>query len=278
MKKILYIILLLSISVNIYFVSNRVESKKNMELNGGGINYMDDVSKIDIQRENDTVEKDWGKNKVIVMLKPECSSCYDILPMIEELSNIVKNSNREVVLIWNNRYPKNKSKISNKKLQQFVCKNVNFESPTFLITDDNSKVTFKTTDSRKWIMKIFDKDRERFKKNSLDVLREKFSITEGGDFTIYFYMEGCSDCSEASNLLDKKKELLLGKNFKILYRYNDNLDEDELYHMGKHYDIFDLYSILYNIDWYPSFLKVKDNDIKVYGKGNINNVINEVTK
>ncbi|SFE67173.1 hypothetical protein [Peptostreptococcus sp. D1] len=104
MKKIVYAFLLLSVTFNVYFISNKILYSQNNK-NYHRINYMDDISKIKISGEKKYINNNWGSNKLIVMLKQECSSCYNILPIINELSNVIQGTDKDIIIIWDKQYP-----------------------------------------------------------------------------------------------------------------------------------------------------------------------------
>lgn len=69
---------------------------------------------------------------------------------------------------------------------------------------------------------------------------------------IYFAMEGCPDCESAMEILTKNS-ILDHYNIQTIYT-KDSYGEKEFVDSG------DFFMSIYGIDWYPSFLILKENE------------------
>ena len=71
---------------------------------------------------------------------------------------------------------------------------------------------------------------------------------------VYFSMRGCEDCRAADNILDNDLEILDIYDINRIYDAPDLLDQSTLV------DDFKIFSRVYEIDWYPTFL-IFDNAV-----------------
>ena len=209
------------------------------------------------------LEKDNKENEdiynIILYVDPYCDSCIENYIVVERMYKILSKEKIGVKIIWKQK-PKEKAidNIDVPKENQYMVRNTNLlnEYPLFFITDKNSKVLMMTDNISKVMKKILELEeinRDKISESSNIYLeglidnpdRKKPSL-------IYFAMEGCPDCESAMEILTKNS-ILDHYNIQTIYT-KDSYGEKEFVDSG------DFFMSIYGIDWYPSFLILKENE------------------
>lgn len=209
------------------------------------------------------LEKDNKENEdiynIILYVDPYCDSCIENYIVVERMYKILSKEKIGVKIIWKQK-PKEKAidNIDVPKENQYMVRNTNLlnEYPLFFITDKNSKVLMMTDNISKVMKKILELEeinRDKIIESSNIYLeglidnpdRKKPSL-------IYFAMEGCPDCESAMEILTKNS-ILDHYNIQTIYT-KDSYGEKEFVDSG------DFFMSIYGIDWYPSFLILKENE------------------
>lgn len=264
MKKII-IISLFTISLGLVcgYLLGRKSAVKEIEEEKIYVNYGDDFTKLEVSNSKGTsvsLKANENKRLLVLYLDSMCGACYRQLEVVERMSKIYEDQ-IDVVVLWGGGMPKEKYEklgINEAQIYSLEEKLALSDSPAGFIIDSNGKVVFTTTDMKKINKKILSLngiDRGKIVKKSNQYLKTFFSKTSEKQSMIYFAMEGCKDCNAADKVIDEE----VYDRFEIKKLY-----EEAAYGSEELVDINSLFAQIYNIDWYPSFLILDENE-KIIG-------------
>lgn len=81
---------------------------------------------------------------------------------------------------------------------------------------------------------------------------------------IYFYMPGCSDCDAASKLFESNN---VSDDYEIIYIYKYDSENGD-YNIDKD----KLFGLVYDINWYPSFIMIDKGSYREIGETPVENL------
>lgn len=273
MKKIIYIcisILLIAVIGFYCFLNNKNKtSKENLIY----LDYGSSFSDVKVSNDQDkkmTFPKTQKKYQVVFYLDTRCKTCKDQLEVIRRLNKILENNDIEVKILW-------KDSIKLSLLEKYnIPAGINYVldgsdidagTPTIYILDNNNNIIYNTIETDKIMKKIMNLDgisQEQLKKESNEFFKEESkklnNYDENKELLVYFSLKGCSDCEKADSIINKKTMQQKYNIFKI--SSSDNNTEES----GETIDNGNLFSYIYQLEWYPSFLKVKSDGSKFVGE------------
>ena len=225
------------------------------------IEYGDDFSKVtyyDGSRELNVSTID-SEYKLVYYLHADCSSCIEMLPLIDRIQSVFSDCNMKIILLWDNEIPK--KTLSGYDFESYSLHKTQLDNvygSVFLI-DGANKVVFKDNKQLdSLVIKLFDLgigDSATLISNTNSYIVENYGY-KGSDkpLMVYFSMIGCPDCEAVDPIIDSSEISEHYNVIKISVEKNTIADKTDLF-----MDDLKLYKKVYSISWYPSFLLI-DND------------------
>ena len=258
------ILIVLSASVVLIFFeqfSNSNPAHKNY------IQYKDNISGlslVDSGGQDYTLDTEYSK--LLVYLSSDCGTCIDALPILDEINQIFcVNQGVEMLLLWENKIPKDRVKQNNLLSNSYSLGNVSISSSldTVFWVDKSNEVRFVDSNGYENVLLfLLDEgvvDQETAVTNANDYIISKYISDQTYPNLVYFSMPGCPDCEEASQIISSS---LIGRTFNIT-----RIERDKNANDGDIVDKLGIYKMVYGIDWYPSFLVLQENgDFSFVGK------------
>lgn len=221
------------------------------------------------------------KYKLVFYLDTNCKTCVDQLEIVRRLNYMLEDNNIELNILWKDKIDLtllNKHYIPLSMNYSLTNKKIDTNTPTIYILDDNNKIIFNTMESEKLMKKIMDlegisldKIKEKTNKFFLGEYKKTNKYDTNKSLLVYFTLEGCSDCEKADSVI---QNINVQKKHNILKVYNSNISENN----GEVIDYGNLFLNLYSIEWYPSFLKIKDNKSIFIGETDIKDLESNLLK
>lgn len=220
------------------------------------------IERLSLLEENKTQKvKKLEKHSIYLYIDPYCDSCIEKISIIERLYNILEGD-IEINILWNQ---KPKTEISDKvnipETNQYIADQIELlnEYPLYFITDSDGKVVMITDEENKLLKKISGicGEKELISKTNayLQTLAEDRSLDK--QMLVYFSMEGCPDCQNIEHVLE---EINAKEKYDMITVYTD-----ESYGSEPYVDIGKIFLTIYDIDWYPSFLILSEDQYKFVG-------------
>lgn len=221
-------------------------------LNDSNVSYIefgDEFSGFDLwDHEGKAVTKiSKGKKYTVTFyLSSSCSSCLDSISDFERFAATFGDQ-IDYAIIWQDKIPDHY--INKYSLDPSINYSLNGEAklstatPTFFILDDSGFVIFK------------------------DVSRETNS-SSNKPVLIYFYMPGCSDCDAASKLFESNN---VSDDYEIIYIYKYDSENGD-YNIDKD----KLFGLVYDINWYPSFIMIDKGSYREIGETPVENLLSVI--
>lgn len=271
MKKIIYICIsiLLVLVVGFYCFFYNKTSKKDLVYLDHGSSFSD-VKVSNSKNEKMTFPKTQKKYQVVFYLDTRCKTCKDQLEVVRRLNKILENNDIEVSVLW-------KDSIKLPLIEKYnIPAGINYAldssdidagTPTIYILDNKNNIIYNTIETDKIMKKVISLDgvsQEKVKKESNKFFKEEAekltNYDQNKELLVYFSLKGCSDCEKADSVINKKN---IQQTYNILkISSSDNITEDS----GEFIDNGNLFSYVYELEWYPSFLKIKSNEYKFIGE------------
>lgn len=201
------------------------------------------------------------KDTLFLCINPNCNSCREYIDVIHTLEFLLRESSITLGIIWTDE-PLNDELYTSKlkNIPQFMSPKITIStSSPFFFMLNNNKINFRTEDVSLLISHLIDK--EFISQEQLITKSNKYlmSITQNQDPTkdilVYFAMENCSDCKRMDSLLKENK---IYNKFNMIKIYTeDSYNQQDLV------DVKNLFAHIYDIKWYPSFLKIGKNEVEI---------------
>ena len=137
----------------------------------------------------------------------------------------------------------------------------------YFILDSKNEILMVTDSTEKLIKKIFsftDIPKEEIINSSNNYLVNKVNAYRDKEILIYFAMSGCPDCEEADKMIADNN---ITEEYNMITLYTEQSYGEEEY-----VDISKLFSTIYDVEWYPSFLIIKPDGYQFIGKELLGNV------
>lgn len=210
------------------------------------------------------------KYQVVFYLDTRCKTCKDQLEVVRRLNKILENNDIEVRVLW-------KDSIKVPLIEKYnIPVGINYVldssdiyagTPTIYMLDNSNNIIYNTIETDKIMKKVISLDgisQEQVKKESNKFFKEESKkiadYDQNKDLMVYFSLKGCSDCEKADSIINKKN---IQQKYNILkISSSDNITEDN----GEFIDNGNLFSYVYELEWSPSFLKIKSNEYKFIGE------------
>ena len=205
--------------------------------------------------------------KLAYYLHADCSSCIEMLPLIDRLQCIFMDYNIEVILLWENEIPT--KKLSKYNFNNYSLRNTQLDSvygSLFLIDGDNIVIFKDNKQLDSLVLKLFELDvfdRTKLISNANTYIVDYYGDNNNSDkpMLVYFHMIGCPDCEAIDPIIDSGEILNKYGVVRISVEKNVAKSENDVY-----MDDMKLFKQVYSINWYPSFLLIDNDEYKVIGK------------
>lgn len=211
---------------------------------------------------------------VVTYLSDSCSTCIDVLSDFKRFSQVF-GEELNYTILWVDDVPQSYlTKYSIDESINFSLNNtkISTSTPTFYIVDKSSNIIFRDIRRDNLIKKLIEMEvvsPETLIENSNQfILKNYFALDNNNPKLVYFYMPGCPDCKVADAFL-KDSELAKEVDVAYIYKYNStdytkDIDKDQLF------------TSVYGITWYPSFLVFEGDNYRLIGETPIDNLLNEL--
>lgn len=189
-----------------------------------------------------------------------CGSCGSVVRNVDKFRKIFQSEYLDYMVLWEDEVPKNL--IQKYALQSDKNYSLNGESKLFVITPSffilkDGKIDFQTEDIEMFLNKIASGDyesRDNLIKRVNNIIVDEYKSNDKPTL-LYFAMEGCNDCKNADEIL-KDDEITNKYDIIKLYRSSDPDD-------GRLIDKGGFFAKVYDIDWYPTFVKIFDEGYEI---------------
>lgn len=272
-RKMIYVIIgifvILLLAIIIVFLFGKSDSKENeIPNNSVLLQYGDKIADITyktLSGDKDTLMSESGYS-IVFYIDPYCGSCLQSFVLAEQMNDILEES-VDIKIVWKQEPSKDIiRKIGIDKEKQFVLDNIEIANPypTYFITDNKGNIVFIVDELDKLSKKVVALD--CLKNDEIIELANKYFLKKTQKDSvkptlIYFAMDGCKDCAAAEELLDSKSAQ---KYYDIVTVYTENsYGEKEFVDVGK------LFVEIYGINWYPSFVIIKDGTYQFIGESSV---------
>lgn len=250
-------------------------------LNDSNVSYIefgDEFSGFDLwDHEGKAVTKiSKGKKYTVTFyLSSSCSSCLDSISDFERFAATFGDQ-IDYAIIWQDKIPDHY--INKYSLDPSINYSLNGEAklstatPTFFIPDDSGFVIFKDVSRENLIEKLIlldVTDSDELKSNANKYIVDNYSNSSSNKpVLIYFYMPGCSDCDAASKLFESNN---VSDDYEIIYIYKYDSENGD-YNIDKD----KLFGLVYDINWYPSFIMIDKGSYREIGETPVENLLSVI--
>lgn len=276
---LLLITILLVLTLNLQNISGYF-SEKIYEPKQMYVEYGDFFSGFELTSYTGTIVSELPKGKIsaVAYLSDTCSSCMNVLEDFKRFRDIYGDE-ISYLIVWTDNIPHN-------LIEKYeIVRDINYSlsnktrlstsTPTFFILDESNQIVFRAIERANLIKKLIELevvDISTLQKNATAyIANEYYGITDINKLDkkiVYFYMQGCPDCEKIDELFKKNKF----SEFDWTYVYKYDSDED----VGI-IDTDKLFASVYGITWYPSFLVIKQGEVKLIGEMPIEQIVEEIT-
>ncbi len=197
--------------------------------------------------------------KVVFYLSQNCGTCIKLLRKFKFFSDMFSSDKLSCSIIWFDAIPNElikKHKIPPEINYSLMEKHkLSFVSPTMYIVDKDNKVLFYESDLNNIIEKLKVDNIVNFKelivKANTYIINKSNLVNKEKETVIMFSMDGCKDCAAAEKLIKSNN---IEEKYNIIRIYRKEINDK----LGIANEVSILKKI-YSIDWYPTFIKVKNN-------------------
>ncbi|PWJ49769.1 thioredoxin family protein [Faecalicatena contorta] len=261
-KKIIFGLMLCVLGIGAVIL--KVKEKPDNEV---FLQYGDSFSSVSCVALNNEKEKKNSaqKYKIVFYIDPYCESCIKSFTVAERMSSIL-SEDISVNILWRQRPSTNiEKKAGVPSDNQYVLDNIKLSNPypTYFILDDKDEIVLMTDNVEKVMKKILSFE-DISKEHIIDRTNSYLSVKVEGNnkpILIYFAMEGCPDCEKAEEMLWDNH---IQEKYNILTVYTE-----ESYGEHEYVDVSNVFGIIYDIEWYPSFLILEQDEYKFVGENTL---------
>lgn len=276
-KIIIYIAGIVLLMLLVLFIWKYCFKEKNQEVEPIILQYGNTIQDLPLKnKDGETVDQISLEHEVnlVIYLSDTCKSCMDVMETLKEIRSIFGEEELGYAYVYVNRIPANigekyavpREECYSLDQQMLIATSL----PTFYIVDREGKIEYITIDLSLAIEKLVNMelvDKETLMKRADCYLLENyFDSTISKDKLVYFEMEGCQDCEAANEVIDTAE---IQERYEILRIYTYMTDNSELF-----IDRYELYKIVYGLDWYPSFRVLRGNESELIGEVSIEELRN----
>lgn len=274
-KKIRLVILVLALilvvmAVEYWFLVGR---QKNEEQTAGNVDYQkisvrygDSVEQIPVRQAGgqEVVTLPYGQTvTLVVYLSEACKTCVDSLAEYERISGILGQENISYLFLFSDRIPASIAEQYGVPLEQCYTVDDSVElalsTPTWIYLNSDGRIEMVNSDDELVLEKILKSgyvSSEQLQENARDYLMRHYADADDEKPVLfYFSMQGCKDCAAADEMIAEQK---LEEQFEIIRVYTDDADEP-----GLITDRMQLFRRVFDINWYPSFLLVREDNAEL---------------
>lgn len=244
-------------------VSNSNRTKDDSILMQYGDN-IEDVTYKSLEGENNSLMNN-NEYGVIFYIDPYCESCLKSFVMAKRMDDVL-GKYLDIFIIW--RQNPNSDiikKIGVSKEKQFIVDNMQISNPypSYFIIDNTGKIIFNVDNLEKLSKKVVKLD--CFTDDDIKKLANKYFLGQIPNDNqkpalVYFAMEGCKDCAAVEKFLESKH---VQDFYNIITVYTEDSYGEEIVDIGK------FFLEIYDINWYPSFVILKDGTYQFIGESSI---------
>ncbi|MBD5467914.1 MAG: hypothetical protein HDR21_07165 [Lachnospiraceae bacterium] len=269
-KKIRLVILVLALilvvmTVEYWFL---VGKQKNGEQTTGNVDYQkisvrygDTIEQIPVRQAGgqEVVTLPYGQPvTLVVYLSEACKTCVDSLAEYERISGILGQENISYLFLFSDRIPASIAERYGVPLEQCYTVDDSVElalsTPTWIYLNSDGRIEMVNSDDELVLEKILKSgyvSSEQLQENARNYLTGHYADADDGrPVLFYFSMQGCMDCAAADEMIAEQK---LEEQFEIIRVYTDESDDQ-----GLITDRMQLFRRVFDINWYPSFLLVRE--------------------
>lgn len=196
--------------------------------------------------------------------------CYKKMPFIERVSEIYKPIGVEVVILWDRKANENQLNNKVKNMSYYLIDSEFKDELPMYILLDGDKIIFKTSEAEEIIKRTFmleEIGKDKLISSSNNYIRN-IEHKYNGKKIVFFSMEGCSDCKKAKMMLNK--EGIVKENKVVTIYTSDSNDEKKII------DYENVFANIYDIDWYPTFIKFDRDKYKIIRKTDDEQLLKEL--
>lgn len=202
------------------------------------------------------------KTKIVFYISSKCESCNKIMDSILMYKHLLGTDKYQYVILMSDSINVDNYKqygIKNNEIYALSNSKINMGTPCIIMLDNKDTISFISDKAENLIKRIIATDgRENLVKKANQFFEEKATGYKGKPVMVYFRMEGCPDCKAVTGILHEKE---IENKFRRIDIYSN-----ESYGEHKNVDVNEIFCTIYNIDWYPSFVLIRNNDSTVLGK------------
>lgn len=244
----------------IYFGPKIINKIKDFYLSSQHVSLNDNVSEIELYDIIDNKAELGGGYKFIVYLSADCSTCISHIPILKKINETFgRDENLKLMLVWEDKLP-DADVLDYYGIGgcSYLANNFHAASSynTVFLADEENNIVFKDDAGYEGILDkiieldILDNDKLILNANTY-IIENLVKQYDNKTNLIYFSMPGCPDCADANPIVYDSE---------VTDQFH--ITRIEIVRGAEAHDIKDEYSILkkiYKIDWYPSFLIIKND-------------------
>lgn len=223
----------------------------------------DDIDLFNMAGERCKLNIESQKYSIVFYLSNSCNSCKRQLLAVKNLLGIVNKSEIKVNIVWDKEIEYSQLKkygIDRENCYSLKGTKLNTSVPAVYILDDKNRIVFITTEPESFAKKFFGMDGIDKNKMQIQAINYLKNLSKNKNSkkrtVIYFGMDGCSDCEEVDNAVLNEQEV---KDKVDLIRIYDS----DAYGKYENIDVDSIFLELFNIEWYPSFLIIHNNEFEL---------------
>lgn len=269
-KNLLYVIIgILVITIfimGIIITNNTKNDKSSISIPIEYGDYFPDIKITSINGDSFDFINDIHEYKIVFYVDKYCSSCLDSLNIVERFTKIYKSSKINYYILWNGEYSLSHIEKYNLKKENNIILHNDYElaisKPSFFILNKDNNIIFTDVSYENLVDKISQYNifsSNDLIENSNKFLINKYFLSSTKIPLIYFSMEDCPDCIESNKIINTEN---IKSKFDIVTIYYKNIKNSS----DKIVDYGNLFLKIYNIEWYPSFLLINNEDYNFIGK------------
>lgn len=259
-------LLLIVMAAEYWFLVGR---EKKEEQAGGNVDYQkisvrygDSVDQIPARRADgqEMTVLPYGETvTLVVYLSEACKTCVDSLAEYERIAGILGQENISYLFLFSDRIPASIVEQYGVSLDQCYTVDSSVElalsTPTWMYLNSDGMIEMIHSDEELILEKILKSGfatSGQLWENAQSYLTDHYAdANDERPELFYFSMQGCMDCAAADEMITEQK---LDEQFEIIRVYTEDADEP-----GLITDQMQLFRRVFDINWYPSFLLVRED-------------------